>query len=231
MKRVLYLSLMLLVCCALRAQDRDSVLARMNEIKLNPEYIYGYGVMSEVDASRSEALLDLTPRVADFAGERQFRFIHGIEQCPDDAIHYITFTKNGSYYRTIAYVGKQELLAFERECTEEYDEQGLGDAIVALKDQMVRAMTMDELEEILFHSAAAPLLKYGELEFSTDNTLIAGGYMVYYDPKTRRIVEIRTPIGTDGTRRDARSGYHCDRSIPQGSTPYWIFIEEPNITR
>lgn len=227
----LFLYLALLLSCGLvSAQERDSVLLQMNAVKLNPDLIYGYGISNNVDSARCEALLDLSPRVTAYLESQQSRFLPTLDQCPVETVRYLDLRIDTVYARSIAYVSKQELRDFEVLSAEEFDHQGLGEAIILLKDQMIRSTTIEELEQILGSTPATSLVKYGPVSFSTKDQYIVGGYIVYFDRKTGRIVEFRTPIGADGQRRDVRSGYPCEKTVPNGTTPYWIYIEEPHIS-
>lgn len=226
---LLYVLLALFVCGTTVAQERDSVLLQMNSVKLDPGLIYGYGVSDNVDSARCEAMLDLALRVAAFLEAQKSLFIHTLDQCPEGTVRFLDYSKDSVYARSVAYVSKQALKDFEQESAAEYDRQGLGTSITQLKDQMVRAMTMQELKQILFDTPAASLVKHGPVDYSTEDAYIVGGYIVYFDSKTGRIVEFRTPIGSEGIRCDARSGYPCEKDIPKGTKPYWIYIEEPNL--
>ena len=227
MKRfLLYVVFMVLACGGTAAQNQDSVLAQMNAVKLDPDSIYGYGVMGDEVAACDEAFQELSMQVDAYISEQQFSFLRALDQCPSGTVHYLTCSKGTNYFRAIAYVSREALKAFEERCAEEYQIQGIGQAVEQLKDQIARAMTMDELEEALFNSSAAALITHGNVSHATEDKFIRDGFIVYYDAKTRRIVEVRTPCDENGIRKDARSGYPCEKTAP--ATPYLIYIDEPN---
>ena len=227
MKRFLLSVLFFNLACGLvSAHVQDGVLTQMNAVKLNPEYIYGYGVMGDVSDACDEALQDLALRVSAYLKEINCSFLRTLEQCPEGTVHFLTYSKGVAYARAIAYVSKQSLRELEAMSAEEYENQGIGKAIEELKDRIVRAMTMEELEQALLNSVASALVTHGEVSLSTDDKYIKGGYIVYFDAKTGRIVEVRTPCDAQGNRKDARSGYPCEKTAP--AKPYLIYIEEPN---
>lgn len=226
--RFRFVFLFLLVCSPFSlAQDRDNILARMNAVKLDPGYIYGYCAFSNAETSRIEALADLASRVEAFLKENDFASITDLGQCPEGTIQTLVYTKGTDYFRTLAYVDKAALAQLENTFSRESETQGLSRAIDALKARLAAVTTFGELESLLAGSEAASLVRRGPLTFDTPQEDVDQGYLVYYDQKTGKITGVMTPRNGEGVRLNAKTGVPGNpRKAPQGVIE-WICIDKP----
>lgn len=223
-----YFSILALLLSAMlsSAQDNDSTLARMNEVKLSPDYIYGSCAMPDEESARKEALADMGQRVETFLLENGTSFVRSLEQCPEEAIKWLTVRKGARYVRSLAYVEKKALLDLERDLAYAYENKGVREAIATFKQQLVDARSVNELMSLIAafrEEAGENGVKYGSLTSPQDDS-----YLVYYEKVTGRILLIRTPMNEDHIRMDARLG---TPSLPRKGSPdesiLWVYIDEP----
>lgn len=223
-----YFSILALMLSAMlsSAQDNDSTLARMNEVKLSPDYIYGICAMPDEESSRKEALADLGQRVESFLLEKGTSFVRSLEQCPEEAVKWLTIQKGERYVRSLAYIEKKMLVDLERDLAYAYENKGIREAIAKFKQQLVDARSVYELITLIAafrEDAGENGVKYGSLTSPQDNS-----YLVYYEKVTGRILLIRTPMNEDHIRMDARLG---TPSLPRKGSPdesiLWVYIDEP----
>ena len=209
------------------AQERDNVLAQMNAVKLDPGAIYGYCALSNADRSRTEALADLAFQVETYLREKAFKYVHRLEQCPEGAVKTLVYAKGPDHYRTLAYIDKSVLEQQEKALSHESEALGVNQAISTLKGRLITVVTLADLESLIAGSEAAAFVHRGTLTFDTPQDDVDQGYLVYYDKKTGRILEIRTPRNADGKRFNARTGAPIDpEEAPQGGID-WVRINEP----
>lgn len=208
------------------AQERDSTLERMNAVKLSPEYIYGSCAMPDEESARKEALADLGRRVEAFLQENGTSFVRSLEQCPEEAIKWLTVRKGERYVRSLAYVEKKALLDLERDLAYAYENKGVREAIATFKQQLVDVRSVDELMSLIDafrEEAGENVVRYGILTSPRDDS-----YLVYYEKETGKILLIRTPMNDERVRMDARLG---TPSLPRRGSPYesivWVYIDEP----
>lgn len=207
------------------AQENDGTFARMNEVKLSPDYIYGSCAMPDEESSRKEALADLGQRVEAFLLENGTSFVRGLEQCPEEAVKWLTVRKGERYVRSLAYVEKKALLDLESELEYAYENKGR-EAIATFKQRLVEVKSVDELIDLIGafrEEAGEDGVKYGSLTSPHDDS-----YLVYYDKATGRILLIRTPMNEDRIRMDVQLG---TPTLPRKGSPdesiMWLYIDEP----
>lgn len=208
------------------AQENDSTLTRMNEVKLSPDYIYSCCAMPDEEDARNEALADLRQRVDAFLQENGTSFVRSLEQCPEEAIKWLTVRKGARYVRSLAYVEKKALLDLERDLAYAYENKGVREAIATFKQQLVDVRSVDELMSLIAafqEEAGENGVKYGGLTSPQDDS-----YLVYYEKSTGKILLIRMPMNDERIRMDARLG---TPSRPRKGSPdesiLWVFIDEP----
>ena len=221
---VFFLFLGSLLCSA---QERGNVLAQMNAVKLDPGCLYGYCALSNAERSRTEALVDLAFQVETYLREKSFKYVHRLEQCPEGTVKTLVYTKGNDYYRTLAYIDKSVLEQQEKALSRELEALGVNQALTALKGRLATATTLTDLESLIIGSEVASFVRRGTLTFDTPQDDVDRGYLVYYDKKTGRILEIRTPRNAEGKRFNAKTGAAIDpEEAPQGGID-WIRISEP----
>ena len=221
--------LLFLLICSLpaSAQGRDTVLARMNAVKLYPGCIYGYCALSNAEDSRTEALADLADRVEAFLKEKGFQHLQDLSHCPEGMVQTLVYTKGTDYYRTLVYVDKAALEQLERDLSRKDEAQGHRRAVSTLKERLARVTMYSELEALLADKELASSVLRGPLTFDTPQDYVDRGYLVYYDHKTSRILRVMTPRDDNGVRYDVKTGAPGHpRMAPQGEIE-WICLQEP----
>lgn len=226
--RYRFIILFLLICSLpAGAQGRDTVLARMNAVKLYPGCIYGYCALSSAEDSRTEALADLTGRVEAFLKEQGFQHLHDLSLCPEGMVQTLVYTKGTDYFRTLVYVDKAALEQLEHDLSRKSEAQGHHRVVSTLKERLGRVTTYGELDALLADSEVASSVLRGPLTFDTPQEYVDRGYLVYYDHKTSRILRVMTPRNDDGVRFDVKTGAPGHpRMAPQGAIE-WICLQEP----
>jgi len=217
---------LLLSVLILSAQENDSTLVRMNAVKLSPDYIYGSCSMPDEESSRKEALADLGNRVEAFLSENNTLFVRSFEQCPEEAVNWLTYRKGEKYVRSLAYVEKKMLLDLERDLEYAYENKGIREAIATFKQQLVDARSVDELMALIgaFRKEVGENgVKYGSLTSPHDDS-----YLVYFEEATGKVLLIRTPMNNERIRMDARLGTPSPpRKGSPGESILWVYIDEP----
>lgn len=228
MRQALIITCFLLFGLPCLAQDPDSTMARMNDVKLSGDNIYGYCLYA-VDSVQSSqtALEELIPRLNSFLKGKGFRFVSDRDHCPDSLIHYIVYTKAADYWRTLAFVELADLERIEYLLQEEYESKDVQASLDALKRALVNATTLDEIDTLIAESGVSDRIKTGLLTFDTDQRLVIGGYIVYYEAETGKVVEILTPRDENQQRYNARTGMLADRMAAPTPNIRWIYIDEP----
>ena len=213
--------------CLLSAQERDSILARMNAVKLDPGYIYGYCALPDADSSRAEALADLAPRVAAFLKEKECQHLHAIGDCPEGTVRFLVYAKGSNYFRTLAYVDKAMLESMEREISNEFEAQGFRMAIDKLKEGLAAIRNYKELGPMIASSPAASFVLRSLLTFDTPQDYVDRSYLLYYDRKTGQVNSLMTPRNAEGIRFDVRTGLPGNPKVAPQGTIECIFFDEP----
>lgn len=226
--RYRFVILFLLICnLPAGAQSRDTILTRMNAVKLYPDCIYGYCALSNAEDSRAEALADLACRVEAFLKEKEFQHLRDLSQCPDGMVQTLVYTKGTDYFRTLVYVDKAALSQLESDLSWKNEAQGQHRAVSSLKERLAGVTTYGELDVLLADKDVAPSVLRGPLTFDTPQDYVDRGYLVYYDHKTSRILRVMTPRNDDGIRFDVKTGAPGHpRMAPQGEIE-WICFKEP----
>ena len=226
--RYRFVILFLLICSLpAGAQSRDTILTRMNAVKLYPDCIYGYCALSSAEDSRAEALADLACRVEAFLKEKGFQHLRDLSQCPDGMVQTLVYTKGPDYFRTLVYVDKVALSQLESDLSRKNEAQGQYRAVSSLKERLAGVTTYGELEALLADKEVATSVLRGPLTFDTPQDYVDRGYLVYYDHKTSRILRVMTPRNDDGIRFDVKTGAPGHpRTASQGEIE-WICFKGP----
>lgn len=228
MRKTLIIVFLFALCYSGYAQSHDYVMDRINAVKLNAECIYGYCMQSKDSLSACEsAMEDLVPRLNEFLKKQDFRFIRDREHCPDSSFHVIVFMRAPDYWRSLAYVEIQSLNEIELQEQASYEAQGVQTSIDTLKHRLANVATLEELEKLISESDIAGRIQTCQVTLDTEQKLIDGGYLVYYERTTGKILEVRTPRDIQRQRYNARTGNPADRRVAPSNHIRLVFIDEP----
>lgn len=203
-------------------------MASMNRVKLDESCIYGYCMKaSDSLTSRKAALADLAPRLNAFLKEQRFRFIRDIDYCPETVLQHIVYTKSPGYWRTMVYVEKPVLAEIEQRQMEIFDSRGIQAAIDTLKANIIKSWTLAEIDILIAESGISDQVQTGHVSLETDQRFIDGGYLVYYEQGSGKIIEIRTPRDENKQRFNALTGAPSNRLNIPSQYILWVYFEEP----
>ena len=200
-------------------------MARINQIKLDTEhYLYGSGMGDNQVWSEKDALLGLSGQVADYCRERQFSYIHLLEDIPQDSVRYITFSKSANVYRGIAFLSKQileEAEALQRQLLESRERESKLQAFV---EGMRGLSNIQELRLLLEEQGPILLAIYGDTFDDESQKYVDGSFLVYFDKRSGAIIEIMTPVHDGEGRRNLLTGAPSDPLLYRVS-PMWVYFE------
>lgn len=206
-------------------QSQDSLLARMAAIKLDPDYLYGSCTMPDLEESVVEATLDLNDRLAHYLKENGFVYIRGASACPPEVIQLITMRKDPNHYRTIAYISKSHLRELEQIEAAAFDHVSRN-AILEFFRQLPEIETLSDIQELLPTSRTKAHIMSGPVTIETPQEYVDGGFLVYYEHSSDRIIEIMSPRDSLGVRTNIRSGSLTDPMKYRMVPAYWIFVDK-----
>ena len=209
------------------AQDRDSILLRMNEVKNNPDYLCYSCSMDDRDSSSMEAIAGLEKVMNDFLQGSGYRFLRSADHCPEEVIKLLVLKKSETYYRTLAYVSKSALARIESELSDDFENKGTKITIQKLKRQLSEVSTLEEWKVLTTADGVASIVQSGLVD-PTVHIALRKAYILFVD-KRGRLLEIRSPQGSDGIRLNVKTNEPC---VPRTSPPetkerWWMIIDEP----
>lgn len=222
MKRVFCLVACLFVTLPALAQGPDDVLAKINAIKRDTSYLYGIGNMATEEQAREEALLVLSDQLNPFLAQNKFSMFRSMEDIKEGTIEFLTYSKRPGQYRVMAYVNKAALVEKEKEEITVLEDAG--DAVGALLGSLFASQTKEELDRILSRSDL-PYLHSGQLAPDTRQLYVDGGYLIYWDRSSGKILEIMTPRDPSGNRTNARSGEPTSSMKYKRLPIHWVYLD------
>ena len=227
MKRAILIGFIFLMAWTAAAQDRDSLLARMNGIKMDSgQYLYGLCTISDEpnpDVSREAARGELLEQIAAYLPSANIRFLRPAT-IPEDAISYLVCQLRPSCFRTLAYVQKSRLMELEADLVRKTDDQNRKEGINHFLSSLSKAATLDEIEHLLSDCDLAGI-RFGWLIDDETQRFLDQSYLVYYERNTGRILEIMTPPAPGEGRKNLCTSSPADPLIYK-TTPFWIYLEE-----
>ena len=224
MKRMVLTGMAFVLACVAFAQPQDTLFARINAIKLNPDYLYGCCTMPDPEESVVEAMHDLSDRVERYLHANGFVYIRDISACPESVIQRITVRKEPDHFRTLAYVSKQLLAEMEQIEATAFEGSGKN-ALNELIRRLPDARTLSDLEELLSSANAEAYILSGPVTMETPQEYVDGGFLVFYDQSSGGILEIMSPRDSGGIRTNVRSGAVASPMAYRKVPAYWIYVE------
>ena len=223
MRRAVAISLFLLVFHEAFSAPRDTVLMRMNAVKLDPGCIYGVCTMDNRAASSEEALKALSSEVEDYLSASGTLFVRSISDIPAEKICIIEWNKGNRIWWTMAYVRKHDLDLLEEVKAREFDSIGK-EQVERIIESVSQAREIMAIEGIL-KASSDKLLRFGDLGFDTPQCDVDNAFLVYYERETGDVVEIMTPQDSTGIRRNLLSGEITDTMKHIHLPIMWIIFD------
>ena len=200
------------------AQSFDSSLARINEIKMDSQYLYGDCRITEtVDetSAQLEALEELIWKVAAYCKERQFTYVQTVDDLPSGAIICLTCPSR----RSIAYLSKQVLEEEEVTYAAAMASQERAVMVGRFLDRLKKAGNIDEVQNLLWEMGPDIEVKYGYQQGNDAQRCL----LVYFDTPGN-LLDIMMPATENGVRLNLITGARVS-PLRYKTTPLWIYIE------
>ena len=224
----LFSLLLLLVSLPLLSQDKDALLKQINQIKKDTDrYLYGLSTLPgepNPEASREEAKKELMIQVEAFLDGEEFVYLKEKKTVPEDLIEHISCLMRPDTYRSIVYVEKARLLELEQSLAQELGSDTRKEALQGLVNAILSAGTVNEVLDVI---AASPLSAEIRASQKIDNDtqqFANDGILVYFDPRSKKVQEVMTPMDENYMRRNAKTGEPAN-PIRYKNAPLWVYVE------
>ena len=231
MKRISCIVLMV-VTLALPAlcQDRDSLLRRINQIKLDTDrYLYGLSTVPgepAVEPSRSRAVEELKGLVDNYIDSQDgIVFLKGQKDFPEQLVEYVSCLVRPDTYRTIAYVEKSRLMELEKSMADRFGSDSRIEAMKSLVSGILGAGSIGEVLDLISSSSLAEGIQASQAIDESTQEMVNESILVYFDPRTKRVLEVMSPVEGDSfSRKNMITGAPAD-PLKYRNAPLWIHIE------
>ncbi|MBO6249195.1 MAG: hypothetical protein J6N54_10325 [Bacteroidales bacterium] len=227
-RKLLYLTLFLAIGSVLTAQERDSLLSRINAVKMAPErYLYGLCTLqgcSDPSMSLQEAHSDLADKVNEYLTTAGFKYLRHLKDLPAEKVKSISCEVYPSCFRSIAYIEKRSLTEAELSISEDLGRKEVQESIAGLLAALSEAKTIEEVGKKLSSKSLEKAIEYGDTVGNEILELIPECYLVYYDGASGKVIEIMTPSDESGERLNLSTGSPAD-PMSYTTTPIWIHIK------
>lgn len=224
MRRTILFLLTLLHTAILPARDRDSLLACINAVKLDPDCLYGCCVMSDEAAAVKEARLVLEQELARFIGNGRFSYLRLVENLPESIYHFITVEKRQDCFRALAYARKSQLEALEKELSGRFSHKGKR-ALDEFLLELSKARNIREIDSLIAACPADEFIRSGQIMLDTPQTYVDNGYLVFYDYNSDSVLEIMTPRSPSGQRWNLQTGLPTSPMKYRRIPIRWIYLD------
>ena len=229
MKRIITILMLLLATCMLHAQNRDSLLMRINEIKMAPNrYLYGICTVQGANApqaSRDEALAQLRYAVDGFLTAEGLSFL-AEDRTPwlNEAVQYVSCDVLDDCTRTLAFVAKKRLHEKNDALADEYGSRTRQAAADSLIQSLRKAKTLDAVFALVEGASLREDVTMGQTIDDQSQTLADNGFLVYFEPSSRLVLEVMTPMDASFARKNLSTGEPAN-PLQYRTTPIWIHID------
>lgn len=193
--------------CFAAGQERDSLLARMNDVKLSVgAYLYGVCTSPDVTKSETGAVEQLFSRVEAFVKESGFTHIVGLQDVKKEDVFRIDCEVQPGIYRVMFYLEKRLLAELEqvRVSSAISVDRKTRDALLRQMSAFTRVDQIDSLIAAPDIKQQVQMIKYEGI--NTPQEYVDQGYLVYYDSESGKILELMTPRDNNGNRKSLRTG-------------------------
>ena len=224
----LFTLLLLLVSLPLLSQDKDALLKQINQIKKDTDrYLYGLTTLPgepNPEVSREQAQKELMIQVEAFLDGEEFVYLKEKKTVPDELIQHISCLMRPDTYRSIVYVEKARLLELEQSLSQQLGSDTRKEALQALVNAILEARTVNEVLDAI---AASPLSAEIRASQKIDNDTqqyANDGILVYFEPRSKKVLEVMTPMDENYMRRNAKTGEPAN-PIRYKNAPLWVYVE------
>lgn len=207
MKR-LYLILMffLTLACPSFAQQDNTIIARINEIKLDSLMLYGEATEKDMSVAETYALKDLQDSFEEYRKQHENVKLDSLK------IEILKHPR-GNNTRVFAYISADSLLTVQNLIPTDYRQFEMDVSKICNTTEMA----------MLISGQYSSSVSYGVVDLSTDDRLISVSYIFVVKEPEGEIIEIYSPFSESNTRKSIRSGkYVKSISFRPDNTIYWL---------
>lgn len=214
--------------CPLFSQDKDSLLRHINEIKKDTDrYLYGLSTVPgdpNPEASRDQAAAELKVQVEQYLDTDQFVYLREKKEYPAHIVESITVLLRPNTYRSIFYVEKAKLHQVENSLAEELNNDVRRQQMAEFVQGVLAAQKVNEVLDLIASSPLASEIKAGQRIDNETQQFANDGLLVYFDPKTKKVLEVMTPMDASYARKNAKTGAPAN-PMRYKNSPLWVYIE------
>lgn len=207
------------------AQSREEIMAQMNTVKLDTQrYLYGYCTIPEEPDSNvviSEAIKDLAVQIGAYCRQEEYKYVKSLDDIKEEKLSLICCPIYEDCFRAMAYIPKVVLTDLEEQKSSLMESEERSAVIRQITESLVKAQSMDSIFDLV--KTHDDMIVSGENFDDSTQKYINEGYLIYYEHKSGKILELMTPPDTNGLRHNVRTGAVAD-PLRHVTTPYWIFI-------
>lgn len=218
----------LLLSASLYSQERDSLLRAINQIKRDPgTYLYGQSTLPsqpDPEVSLQEARKELKAQTDAFLESDEFPFLREKKEIPGELIQTISVLLRPDCYRALAYIEKQKLQELETALAQKLGSDSRKEALDQFIGSILAATTIGEVLDLIAASPLAPEIRTGQKIDDESQPYANEGLLLFFEPRSRKIVQIMTPLDAAFTRKDVKTG-QTDTPLKYRNAPLWVYID------
>ena len=228
MKRVFLLLITLALSLPLMSQDKDELLRRINQIKKDTDrYLYGLSTLPEEpnpDQSRAEAQKELMIQVEAFLDTEEFVYLREKKTIPEDLVEHVTVLLRPNTYRSIVYVEKSRIQELEKSLSQELGSDTRKEAIASFVAGLLEARTVNEILDLIAASPLSADIRASQRIDNQSQQYANDAILVYFEPRSKKVLEVMTPMDENYVRRNAVTGAPAD-PMKYKNAPLWVYVE------
>lgn len=209
-----YIIVAILACCCIRvsAQSTDSLVSKVNAIKLDGRYLYGEATLPDRDSALIEAARCLDEAIQKWSDGHDATF-------DDSAVSAIVHGRS-SRYRAFVYIAKSDIKKIREDVEARGEIPDKTDIVSKFKD----LVTIKPLLNILKSEQLSGGFQGGFLDFDTPQNIVNGSYLFVCD-RNDNIIAVLTPQDELGGRTNFRTGKEDTVFNYRNMNIFWFYIK------
>lgn len=221
-------TLLLCLGTSLYSQERDSLLRAINQIKRETAtYLYGQSTLPDEPnpaVSLEEARKELKVQMDAFLESDEFPFLREKKEVPGELIKSVSVLLRPDCYRTLAYIDKQALKDLEAALAQKLGSDTRKEAVDQFVGSILAAATIGEVLDLIAASPLASEIHTGQKIDDSTQPYANEGLLVFFEPRSRKIVQVMTPLDAAFCRKDVKTG-ETDTPLKYKNAPLWVYID------
>lgn len=228
MRRLSCLLLTIALSLPLFSQERDSLLRRINQIKLDTQtYLYGLSTVPgnpDPAASMEQARKELVRQVEEYIKTGGFDCLRERNEYPADLEESVCCLLRPDCYRTIVYIDKARLAEMEKSLAEALNNDSRKEDLSNLVSGILAARKIDEVLNLIAASPLVDEIRTGQKIDNQTQQYANDGLLIYFNPKSKAIMEVMTPADESFARKNAVTGAPAS-PMRYKNAPLWVYVE------